>query len=156
MTRMHLRIVLCTNQVQRDKLMNCSIYFFCRDLLHFVGGIGLSPSETAKLFSRCHTWNELHMWGQNHWRLLCRSRGGLSTFPCVRPSLRIRGKLHEKFKICCFSLGPRTTWFKSIGIESRKKSLLRLVLGRNKWFSHCMHCIALLHFTSNSPPISRS
>ena len=52
----------------------------------------LSTSQTSKFFSRCHTWNELHLRGQNYRRILRWSRGWLSTFPCLRSSLGVWGK----------------------------------------------------------------
>ena len=80
------------------KWRNCNfkskLFFFCLFRFYFGAGYlsSLSSSATPKFFSWCHTWNELHLRGQNNWRILRWSRGWLSTFPCLRSSLRVWGK----------------------------------------------------------------
>ena len=70
------------------------LIFFC--LFRFYIGAdylsSLSSSATSQFFSWCHTWNELHLRGQNYRRILRWSRGWLSTFPCLRSSLGVWGK----------------------------------------------------------------
>ena len=48
--------------------------------------------QAPQFFSWCDSRNFLHLWGQNHRRILCWPWSRLSTVSCVRSSLRIWGK----------------------------------------------------------------
>ena len=48
--------------------------------------------QAPQFFSWCDSRNFLHLWRQNHRRILCWPWSRLSTVSCVRSSLRIWGK----------------------------------------------------------------
>ena len=94
----------------------------------------LVPSAASQPEPRQSAWHSLHLRGQGDRRLLRWCRGGLSTLPCLRPGLRIRGEwflISIIMRVIIFTLNNI-----AIGGQGRLtslKSMNKLFLGTDQW-----------------------
>ena len=100
----------------------------------------LVPSAASQPEPRQSAWHSLHLRGQGHRRLLRWCRGGLSTLPCLRPGLRIRGEwflISIIMRVIIFPLNNI-----AIGGQGRLtslKSMNKLFLGTDQWIVRLEH-----------------